>query len=45
MREIILGIVGVLIGLIGAAIWIALYSSGYRLFEDLRRDLESRRAN
>jgi hypothetical protein len=41
---IILGIVGVLIGLIGAAIWIALYSSGYDL-EDLRRDLESRRAN
>jgi len=41
---VILGIVGVVLGVIAAAIWIALYSSGYDL-EDLRRDLESRRAS
>jgi hypothetical protein len=41
---LILGIVGLVIGLIAAATWIALYSSGYDL-EDLRRDLESRQSS
>jgi hypothetical protein len=41
---VILGIIGVVIGVMAAAVWIALYVSGYDL-EDLRRDLESRQSS